>query len=476
MDIRFTLQAEYSGSSYAVSAFDLYGYTGTSTTPILLVSNITKGQLLTGYTYTTTSSIVRGYVVPLGTCITSPSQNYSLVFSQGPIIIGTFSNYSGSSSVGIVKLTNNLSLDRTFNVGSGFNFGSVFPPEAGVPGPMSIVKQSNGKIVVVGTVTSYDGVTIQRIIRLNPDGSKDYTFSGASSFPYTILSVDTQSDGKLILGGYVNTVTTTTTTGAGYVARLNVNGSTDTSFASSGFYPVNGTVKIVLVQPNDQQSILVAGNFLTPFLGILKLTANGVIDNSFASSNAAVFPRTNDGLGSITCMQLDNNNRIMIGYTGTTSFTGVGSLNSTGLNPVRLSAAGVLDTSWYPQCNGPITSMLDQPGQGGKVILAGKFTQVGTLVGTKTGIARVLTTGLNDGTWTTFASYRNEPTNEWFPSNKISALSDGNILFMGPIISVNNVNTVTNITVLTPTTGANAANIFNGAADIATYRDVVCIQ
>ena len=470
MDIRFTLQAEYSGSSYAVSAFDLYGYTGTSTTPILLVSNITKGQLLTGYTYTTTSSIVRGYVVPLGTCSTSPSQNYSLVFSQGPIIVGTFSNYSGSSSVGIVKLTNNLSLDRTFNVGSGFNFGSVFPTDAGVPGPMSIVKQSNGKIVVVGTVTSYDGVTIQRIIRLNPDGSKDYTFSGASSFPYTILSVDTQSDGKLILGGYVNTVTTTTP-GAGYVARLNVNGSQDTSFATSGTYLVNGTVKIVIVQPNDQQSILVAGNFLNPFGGILKLTANGVIDNSFASSNAAVFPRTNDGLGSITCMQLDNNNRIMIGYTGTTSFTGAGVLN----NPVRLSAAGVLDTSWYPQCNAPVTSMLDQPGQVGKVILAGKFTQAGGST-SKPGIARVLTNGLNDGTWGTTATYRtNEPTNEWFPSNKISALSDGNILFMGPILSVNGITTITNITVLT-SSGTTANGIFNGAADIATYRDVVCIQ
>jgi uncharacterized delta-60 repeat protein len=468
MDIRFTLQAEYSGPSYAVSAFNLFGYTGSSITPIQLATNITKAQLLTGYTVTTPLEIVRGYVDPLGTCSTSPDQNYSLVFSQGPIIVGTFSNYSGSSSVGIVKLTNNLSLDRTFNVGSGFNFGSVFPTDAGVPGPMSIVKQSNGKIVVVGTVTSYDGVAIRSIIRLNPDGSKDYTFSGASSFPYPILSVDTQSDGKIILGGYTNIVTNITT-GSGYVMRLNVNGSIDTSFATSGTFLVNGTVKIVLVQPNDQQSILVAGNFINPS-GIIKLTANGAIDNNFASSNVPLFQRTTDGLGSITCMQLDNNNRIMIGYTGNTSFTGAGVLN-----PVRVSAAGVLDTSWYPQCNAPVTSMLDQPGQGGKVILAGKFTAVGATP-SKPGIARVLTTGLNDGTWSTTASYRtNEPTNEWFPSNKISALSDGNILFMGPILSVNGSTTITNIAVLSPS-GTNATGINGGAADAATYRDVVCIQ
>ena len=105
MDIRFTLQAQYAGAEYTAGPFNLYGYTATtSVSAFTLASGITKQQLLTGYTVTTGLNIVSGYIQSTGTCSTTPPEAYTLQFSGGPVIIGTFSNYGANSDVGIVKL------------------------------------------------------------------------------------------------------------------------------------------------------------------------------------------------------------------------------------------------------------------------------------------------------------------------------------------------------------------------------------
>ncbi len=65
----------------------------------------------------------------------------------------------------------------------------------------TIALQSDGKILIGGYFTSYDGLPINRVARLNSDGTIDSTFnagSGANDFVYDIAF---QADGKILLGG-----------------------------------------------------------------------------------------------------------------------------------------------------------------------------------------------------------------------------------------------------------------------------------
>jgi hypothetical protein len=150
-------------------------------------------------------------------------------------------------------------------------------------------------------------------------------------------------------------------------------------------------------------------------------------------------------------------------------------------NPVRCNSGGVLDTNWYPRCNGVVNSMIELPGTGGVVVAAGIFTGVNTSPQyARNGIVRLLPTGLVDNSIPTWASltatYNTDPSSYWFPGPKVSLLSDGNILFYGNIASVYGSTTFTNIVKIGAATGQPmTAGITYGISEVANYRDAVSI-
>ncbi len=85
------------------------------------------------------------------------------------------------------------SLDESFNPGSGAN------------GEITIMAmQPDGKIVIAGSFTSYNGIPAPLgIARLNPDGTHDPSFvlSGFPSSGGTIHGIVIQADGKIVIGG-----------------------------------------------------------------------------------------------------------------------------------------------------------------------------------------------------------------------------------------------------------------------------------
>jgi uncharacterized delta-60 repeat protein len=101
------------------------------------------------------------------------------------------------------------------------------------------------------------------------------TFNGSASDQVQAFAV--QADGKILIGGFFTTVNGV---GQPRLARLNADGTLDSSFASNG---VSGPVRSLLIQPDGR--ILVAGNFqgLNSTLrnNIARLTADGSLDNSF---------------------------------------------------------------------------------------------------------------------------------------------------------------------------------------------------
>ena len=185
------------------------------------------------------------------------------------IFVGIFTSYSGIPFNRIVRLNSDASVDNTFNIGTGFNDGAAI-----------VFIQPDGKILVGGAFTSYNGTPANRIIRLNDDGTVDNTFNIGTGFSQTVWAINVQTDGKILVGGDF-----TQYNGNSYphLIRLNSDGSVDNTFdLGTG---LDDTVYDIVLQ-NDGKTIIL-GDFTTvdgnSHIRIVRLNDDGSIDNTFNS-------------------------------------------------------------------------------------------------------------------------------------------------------------------------------------------------
>jgi uncharacterized delta-60 repeat protein len=186
-------------------------------------------------------------------------------------IVGQFTTYNGDTVNGIVKINNNGSRDTSFNSGG---LGFSVPTDAG-----DIFRIDN-RLIVVGNFTGYNNILVNRIVALNLDGSRDTSFVTGTGFNSLPRSIDKQSDGKILIGGEFTTYNGLSTN---RMIRLNQDGSKDTSFVRT----FNSSVFFIKVYNDDK--ILVAGSFTTtqnptPIISVnrmIKLNADGSTDTSF---------------------------------------------------------------------------------------------------------------------------------------------------------------------------------------------------
>lgn len=239
--------------------------------------------------------------------------------SDGKILIGGFmSAFSGIAKNGIARLTTDGQIDTTFNLNTGFN-----------EKVSTIAVQSDGMTLLGGDFSTFDGMTQNKIIRINDDGSKDNSFNIGTGFNNSVKIITTQPDGKLLVGGSFTQYNNQT---ANYLIRLNSNGTKDTSFdIGSGF---NEYVKTIALQTDGK--ILIGGNF-TQFNGqqqnyCIRLNVDGTKDSSFIIENAFD--------GRITNIALQSDGKIIAGGNYIT-FNGL-----TQKSIVRLNADGTKDTTF----------------------------------------------------------------------------------------------------------------------------------
>src|SRR5439155_3123989 len=149
-------------------------------------------------------------------------------------------------------------------------------------GPVySIVVQPDGKILIGGGFTMANGSPCTRLARLNADGTLDPTFAIAyPGFDDTVRSIALQSDGKVVVAGdfiHFNG------TSRYYVARLNTNGTLDTTFVASP----SGPVYRVAASGN---LVTIGGTFIS--VGgyvrnrLAKLNSDGSVNTTFSPSSA----------------------------------------------------------------------------------------------------------------------------------------------------------------------------------------------
>jgi len=187
---------------------------------------------------------------------------------DGKVLIGGFfTTYNSTARNRIARLNADGSLDTTFNIGTGAN-GSVF----------DVSIQTDGKVLIAGDFSTYNGVSANRIARLNANGSLDTTFNIGTGANNSVFDVSIQTDGKVLIAG---SFTTYNGVSANRIARLNANGSLDTTFnIGTG---ANGSVIDVSIQTDGK--VLIAGSFTT-YNGvsanrIARLNADGSLDTTF---------------------------------------------------------------------------------------------------------------------------------------------------------------------------------------------------
>lgn len=157
-------------------------------------------------------------------------------------------------------------------------------------------------MIITGLFTSFNGTT-GRIFRLNTDGTIDTSFStGGTGTNLPIYTVAVQQDGKILIGGNFSTFNGIANA---RVARLNSNGSLDTTFAPGT--NIDASVQTLVVQPDNK--VIIAGAFTkygtTLSNKIMRLNADATLDTTFDVGSG-----TNNNINK---MVLDPNNNVLIG-------------------------------------------------------------------------------------------------------------------------------------------------------------------
>ncbi len=272
------------------------------------------------------------------------------------VVVGWFTTFKGATVNRIVRLNADGTHDTAFTANTGAGFG-LFTNVA--------VVQSDGKILIGGVFADFNNATANRIVRLNADGTRDTTFTTntGTAFNDSVYAIAIQSDGKILVGGDFTTFNGTT---VNRIVRLNADGTRDTTFTTSTGTAFNAYINTVAIQSDGK--ILVGGSF-TNFNGtavnrIVRLNADGTRDTAFSTAVGSGFN------SFVISIAIQSDGRIVISGSFTT-FNGVQSFFI-----VRLNADGTRDTSFTTNIGTSFNAFVNAIaiGSDGKIVAVGSFT------------------------------------------------------------------------------------------------------
>lgn len=163
---------------------------------------------------------------------------------DGKILIA---GYGSGNGMGVQRLNTDGTTDASF-VGGTINNNT--------DGIYVMQRLSDGRILIGGCFSTYGGIARNGIAMLHADGSLDTSFDPGAGVNGCVRALAVQTDGKILIGGAFTMYNGTPRNG---VARLNADGSLD-----AGFNPgtgANGTVNAIALRPDGQ--VLIAGDFTT---------------------------------------------------------------------------------------------------------------------------------------------------------------------------------------------------------------------
>ncbi|MEO7598016.1 MAG: putative Ig domain-containing protein [Opitutus sp.] len=278
------------------------------------------------------------------------------VQSDGKVLVGgSFTSIAGQTRRGFARLNADGAIDVSFN--------------ADVDGPvLAVAQQSNGMLVIGGSFTRAGGLSRFNIARLKTDGSVDATFDPGPSGQVNAIKI--QNDGKIVVGGGFGQWRPNSTTepvNRPYLARVNSDGSLDTSF-----YPnPNAAVNALIIQSDGK---IVVGGALTALapnagsgvrrLAVARVNGDGTLDTGFD-------PNVD---GSVSAMLLQSDGAIILGGTFTRLAPNGTTTVTERINLARVKSDGTLDATFNPKPNAPVYALALL--SDGKIVMGGRFTTV----------------------------------------------------------------------------------------------------
>jgi len=232
------------------------------------------------------------------------------VQADGKVLVGgVFTSYNGTAGQNnLIRLNADGTRDASFTTGTGFNTRVT-----------TVAVQADGQVLAGGWFSSYNGVSQNRLIRLNADGTPDAAFNANTRFPsLPVYSVAVQADGKLLVGGNFASYGGDAT--KNLLVRLNADGTRDGTFANGPGFNINlvgGVVGnfVACVAVRADGKVLAGGNF-TSYDGatsqnfFVRLNADGTRNAtptavagasfSFAPGNTTTNPLVTGTTGSYT--------------------------------------------------------------------------------------------------------------------------------------------------------------------------------
>ena len=388
------------------------------------------------------------------------------VLKNGQIIVyGAFTQFNGQATSGIVKLNSDGSLDNSFLA----NGGPVFSANINVG---KVIELADGKVLIAGSFNQYNGASSYGLVRLNADGSLDPGFTpygGLSTLlgsqvddmvvfpdgaiavtsliggdgiyrvvflnPDGTLKIDAPpivstaftangmynyphmkivSDTELFLSGTFGKIDTVGTIGFGRIKNF----VADHSFK----HGISGDPQILDVELLPDDSYLIVGKFLAAdhisTEQLVYINANGSVNQEFTKNLGTAFDH------SIYTVESLENGKIMVGGI----FRNFDGNAVNGL--VRLNQDGSYDSTFSSNIN----SWSVGPGvkrivglAANKVLIYGDFHKIGSLV--TGGIARLHENGSYDSSWNlTFAEGTSVTDVEFLNNGNylMSGITDGN--------------------------------------------------
>ncbi|MDB5910520.1 MAG: uncharacterized protein JWP34_4634, partial [Massilia sp.] len=277
----------------------------------------------------------------------SPAAAALAIQSDGKILQAGYVYNMGTTQTDFALLRSNAngSLDSTFGTGGrvitdfNFNYDNI----------NAIAVQSDGKIVVAGT-TNWNllgiGYTNFAVARYNTNGTLDTTFGSGGKVvtdfgtnQSSASAVAVQSDGKIVVVG--TTYTSSFASNDFAVARLNSDGSLDSSFGSGGKVVTDvgsyETGSAVAIQ-SDGKTIVGGSSGSSPYkqFALARYTSTGSLDTSFNGGGTVVTTPNPSGQSSISGLAVQSDGKIIA----------AGKLDNNSAAILRYTAAGALDTTF----------------------------------------------------------------------------------------------------------------------------------
>ena len=343
------------------------GFSGTVSSTVYSIAVQTDGKILVGGFFTGLNGATRNYLVRLNS---NGAEDTTFYTNLGSGFSGTVSGVKIQSSGNIVVYgpglvsVNSITIPKIaiiqsngvpIDFFSSYNYGGIGAAMGSGQAiyVSSIVKDNSNRLIVGGNFTSYDNKTKSNLLRLTSSRMDDTTFStNFGTVNSDILSVQIQSDNKILVGGAFTTWGAVT---RNYLMRINSDGTNDYGFYRNLGTAANNTVRVIKVLPNNQ--ILVGGNF-NAFNGIavynlVKLNSDGTLDTTFRAYY----------VGDVNCIAIQPDGKILVGAYSSL---------------VRLLPNGALDTTFdntfdvTGSINSTVAALDVLPN--GKILVGGSFT------------------------------------------------------------------------------------------------------